>query len=68
MLNYPDVCTEAPETGKAFCEEHVAYLTRKHPNVPTDLRGFLKYCGVHHSDSSSGNKNCLLEFHVKIVP
>ena len=50
LLNYPNVCTDPPQAGKAFCEEHVAYLTSKHPDVPTDIRAFLKYCGIRHSD------------------
>ena len=40
LLNYPNVCTDAPQAGKAFCDEHVAYLTSKHPDVPTDVCGF----------------------------
>ena len=50
LLNYPNVCTDSPKPGKAFCEEHVAYLTNKHPDVPTDIRGFLKYCGIQRSE------------------
>jgi hypothetical protein len=53
LLNYPNVCTEPPQHGKAFCEQHVEYLTRKHPGVPTDLRGFLKHCGVLQSDTGN---------------
>ncbi len=50
MLNYPSVCTEAPQHGKAFCKQHVEYLERKHPELPTDIRGFLKHCGVLQSN------------------
>ena len=50
LLNYPNVCTDPPQAGKAFCEEHVAYLTSKHPDVPTDIRAFLKYCGIQRSN------------------
>lgn len=60
MLNYPDVCTASPKTGKAFCEEHVDYLTRNHPNIPTDLRGFLAYCGIQRSDI--GNQCFLIQY------
>lgn len=28
----------------------MVYLTSKHPDVPTDIRAFLKYCGIQHSD------------------
>ena len=55
LLNYPNVCTNSPQSGKAFCAEHVQFLTEKHPQVPTDIHGFLKYCGVQHGSASSGN-------------
>lgn len=45
-MNYPDVCTSAPGHGKAFCQEYLDFLSAKHPSVPTDIRGFLKHCGV----------------------
>ena len=52
LLNYSNVCTDPPQAGNVFCEEHVAYLTRKHPDFPTDIKFvlFLKYCGIRHSD------------------
>ena len=53
LLNYPNVCTASPEHGKAFCEEHVAFLKKNHPTIPKDLRGFLKYCGVQHNDTGT---------------
>lgn len=31
---------------KAFCQEYLDFLSAKHPSVPTDIRGFLKHCGV----------------------
>ena len=34
------------KTLKAFCDKHVTFLNDKHPNVPTDIRGLLKYCGI----------------------
>lgn len=48
LVNYPNVCTNSPQFGKAFCEEHLEYLKDKHPQVPTDIRSFLKYCGIQH--------------------
>lgn len=54
-MNYPDVCTSAPVHGKAFCQEHLDFLSTKHPAVPTDIRGLLKHCGVvKHSDTPEG--------------
>lgn len=53
LLNYPNVCTESPQHGKAFCKDHVQYLTRQHPDVPTDIRGFLRHCGVMQTDKGN---------------
>ena len=45
-LNMPDVCTESPAHGKAFCDAHCEYLLSEAPGVPTGLKEFLKYCEV----------------------
>ena len=45
-LGLPDVCTATPLRGKAFCADHCQLLREQAPDVPTDLRPFLKYCGV----------------------
>ena len=45
-LNLPDVCTNSPIHNKAFCEEHCLLLQNEAPDVPIDLRQFLKYCGA----------------------
>lgn len=45
-LGLPDVCTATPLRGKAFCADHCQILQEQAPDVPTDLRAFLKYCGV----------------------
>lgn len=50
-LGLPDVCTATPLRGKAFCADHCQLLREQAPDVPTDLRPFLKYCGV----STHGN-------------
>ena len=42
----PDVCTASPVRGKAFCQDHCTLLGREVPDVPTDLREFLKFCGA----------------------
>lgn len=46
MLNLPDVCTDSPVRGKAFCQDHCDLLEKEAPDVPTDLREFLKFCGA----------------------
>lgn len=53
LLNLPDVCTGEPSANHAFCAKHIA-LIKKHyeskpevEQVPTSLRDFLKFCGVH---------------------
>ena len=48
-LNLPDVCTSSPERGKAFCTEHCLLLQRDAPDVPLELREFLKFCGAQPS-------------------
>ena len=45
-VNVPDVCTEAPLYGQAFCASHCSFLKEHAPGVPTGLREFLQYCGV----------------------
>lgn len=42
-LNLPDVCTDSPLRGKAFCKDHCSVLEEK--GIPTGLKEFLKYCG-----------------------
>ena len=49
LLNYPNVCTNCPQHGKAFCAEHLQYLNEKQPTVPTGIREFLSYCGVQRA-------------------
>ena len=50
------MCTSAPVHGKAFCQEHVDFLSSKHPSIPTDIRGFLKHCGVFKDDDKTESK------------
>ncbi|KAK2546846.1 hypothetical protein P5673_033424 [Acropora cervicornis] len=57
LLNYLNVCTASPKYGKAFCDEHLQYLARNHPNIPTDLRGFLAYCGIQRSEEEIGEQS-----------
>ena len=45
-LSMPDVCTNQPAPGKAFCTEHSQLLQSQSPPIPTELRSFLKYCGI----------------------
>lgn len=46
MLSLPDVCTNSPLYGKAFCAQHCTVLQEQSPPITTDLRGFVRYCGV----------------------
>ena len=46
QLNLPDVCTESPVRGHAFCSAHCKFIMEQHSEVPTVLRGFLMHCGV----------------------
>ena len=45
-LHLPDVCTETPAYGQAFCQEHCDFLSQHAPEVPTGLRSFLRFCGA----------------------
>ena len=58
-LNLPDVCTDSPVRGKAFCRDHCALLGREAPDVPTDLREFLKFCGA----KANGMCICITTIH-----
>ncbi|KAK6169667.1 hypothetical protein SNE40_020669 [Patella caerulea] len=44
LINFPDVCTEEPEPGSAFCPDHFKLMEKS--KIPTSLKGFLKYAGV----------------------
>ncbi|XP_074632163.1 uncharacterized protein LOC141890549 [Acropora palmata] len=52
-LNYPNVCTEEPETqASAFCAEHSELAKEK--NIPTNLRAFIHdYCRVPRNTDGS---------------
>ena len=45
-LSMPDVCTNQPHPGQAFCEQHCQLMRQHSPPIPTDIRGFLRHCGV----------------------
>lgn len=45
-LSLPDVCTNQPRPGQAFCEQHCHLMQQHTPPIPTDIRGFLRHCGV----------------------
>ena len=53
LVNYPDVCTNSPQSGKAFCVEHMKFLNEKYPDVPTDIHGFLRYCGIQRENTDT---------------
>ena len=47
QLHLPDVCTESPIWGRAFCSSHCKFIEENnYAHVPTGLREFLKYCGI----------------------
>ena len=57
-LSLPDVCTLAPVHGKAFCARHCEVLENHTPPIPTDIRGFLHFCGVLNNEGAIFN--CVL--------
>ena len=48
LLNLPDVCTNAPVAGKAFCSFHCEFCEKQPKSVPTGLRQFLRYAGNYY--------------------
>ena len=46
QLHLPDVCTESPIRGRAFCSSHCKFIEENYAHVPTGLKEFLKYCGI----------------------
>ena len=43
-LNVPNICPNQLKKGSAFCEHH--FEVALNLNYPTDIKGFLKFCGV----------------------
>ena len=43
-LNIPDICPRQLKSESAFCEQHHAVAQQL--KYPTDIRGFLSFCGV----------------------
>ena len=52
-LSLPDVCTLVPVHGKAFCARHCEVLESHCPPIPTDITGFLRFCGVLNNEGAS---------------
>lgn len=46
-LNFPDVCTEQLMPKSAFCPNHTEMAAAK--GYPTNIKEFLKYCGVNNA-------------------
>lgn len=51
IADLPDVCTDTPLRGKAFCKDHCSVLEEK--GIPTGLKEFLRYCGSCDSGKMS---------------
>ena len=57
-VNYPNVCTEEPESQSSagFCSEHSELARTK--NIPTNLRAFIHdYCQVPKNQDGEINNN-----------
>ena len=50
----PNVCTQEPATGRAFCVQHCGVFERE--GIPTDLRPLLRYCGANPDNYSKEEK------------
>ena len=51
-INYPNICPLSPQRGQAFCRKHCEIATAA--GYPSDLRSFLKKCGVPDADKFAG--------------
>jgi hypothetical protein len=51
-INYPQICPLSPRRGHAFCEAHCKEATVQ--GYPTELRPFLKSCGVSKEGIEQG--------------
>ena len=49
-VNLPNVCTNAPQHGQAFCAQHSEFLSSCAPEVPLGLRDFLKILQSRYID------------------
>ena len=60
MLSTPDVCTEQPLNNEtAFCSQHFELAVQR--AYPTDVRGFLKFCGA----TAAAGIMSLLDLYIK---
>jgi len=50
--NYPCICPISPRHGHAFCEKHCKMAQAA--GYPSELRRFLKKCGVPDADKFAG--------------
>ncbi|CAB4011283.1 Hypothetical predicted protein [Paramuricea clavata] len=51
-INYPQICPLSPRCGHAFCEAHCKEATVQ--GYPTELRPFLKSCGISKEGIEQG--------------
>ena len=51
-VNYPSICPLSPKRGHAFCEEHCRKASEL--KYPSELRPFLKKCGVSLGEVTEG--------------
>lgn len=66
-LAMPDVCTNVPVHGKAFCHDHCRILEAQTPPVPTDLRGFLKHCKGSKGDKHYNDYSEITKINIAII-
>jgi hypothetical protein len=51
-INYPKICPLSPKRGHAFCEFHCKQAVLQ--GYPSELRPFLKKCGVSKKEIDQG--------------
>ena len=61
-LSLPDMCTLAPVHGKAFCARHCEVVEKHSPPIPTDIRGFLHFCGALNNEGAIFTVNLIINY------
>ena len=59
-VNYPSVCPLTPVRGKAFYKVHMDIAKKE--NVKTEMKEFLRSCGINEEESSeTGTGTCVVQ-------
>ena len=63
-LNFPDICTDEPVFGQAFCKRHCTTAVSK--GIPTDLKKYLQFLdnvdALKHNNFNDNKLMCLVYY------